>query len=132
MMMMMMRMMIRMMIMMRMMRMSIRKVPGAFRSEVQGRSVGPSSNGDPPLISNAIVMMMVMLMMVMMMMSMMRVIVMMMTKMMTLVEPLLGFGLLSQMPLWLHCCCIFHVCALYFFGFTLSFYCIVLYLYLNM
>ena len=121
-----------------MMRMSIRKVPGAFRSEVQGRSVGPSSNGDPPLISNAIVMMMVMLMMVMMvmvmmMMSMMRVMVMMMmTKMMTLVEPLLGFGLLSQMPLWLHCCCIFRVCALHFFGFTLNFYCSVLYLYLDM
>ena len=112
-----------------MMRMSIRKVPGAFRSEVQGRSVGPSSNGDPPLISNAIMMMMLMLMMVMMMMamimmmSMIRVMVMMMTKMMTLVETLLGFGLLSQMPLSLYFPC---MCTVFlWFYIELLLYCAV-------
>ena len=67
--------------------------------------------------------MMMMMMMIVMLIALLRVIV-----MMTLVESLMGNGPLSQMPLWLHCRCIFRVFALYFFGFTLSFDCTVLYM----
>ena len=105
------------MIIVMVMRMSIRKVPGAFRSEVQGRSVGRSSNGDSPLISNAmmmvIMMRMIMMVIMMVMMMMMMMILMVMMMMMTSVKALMGIGVLYQIYVY-HCVCTAVVFFVYF------------------
>ena len=90
-------------------------VPGAFRSEVQGQSVGRSSNGDSPLISNAMMMKMIMIIMVMIM------VMMVMMMKMKLVKALMGIWVLSQIYVY-HCVCIAVVFSVYLHCISLILY----------